>query len=264
VTTTARHYYEVRRKPIRLIVLHSMESDEKGDTAESCKRYFETTDRTASAHVCVDNNSTARCVDDEDTAFGAKSANADGLHIEHAGRARQSRADWLDDYSWQMLDEQSAPQVREWMRLHGIPARRLTVDQVRDGVTKGITDHATVEKAFPSSGHTDPGLAFPWDLYMPLLTKDPEDDMPTIDEIKKGMREVLNEGTAAGQKSWATTSKATLAAVQTVAVEVRGVRDIANDVKAALADLRQAVADLNSPPASGGEWELTLTKKETP
>jgi hypothetical protein len=41
--------------------------------------------------------------------------------------------------------------------------------------------------------------------------------MATVTDLEKAVREVLNEGTAYGQTSWAGTSKATLAAIQHVA-----------------------------------------------
>jgi hypothetical protein len=165
----ARHFHEGRRRDIRLIVLHSMESAEKGDTAEDVARYFQTTDREASAHLCVDNNSIIRCVHDDDTAFAAKSANADGLHIEHAGRAAQSRAQWLDAYSKPTL-ELSAKAAAAWAKAYGIPVRRLNVDQVRAGL-EGFTDHDTISRAYPGTGHTDPGPHFPWDTYLDMVRR---------------------------------------------------------------------------------------------
>ncbi len=162
----ARYFYRGRKKPIRLIVIHAMQSGEKSDTAENVAKWFaDPNTRRASAHVCVDNNSAIRCVADGDTAWGAKGANADGLHLEHAGRSEQSKDEWLDSYGTDMLDI-SAVIAAEWAKKYMIPTRWLTVEEVRDGKTKGFTDHGTVSKAFKGTGHTDPGPHFPRTFFM--------------------------------------------------------------------------------------------------
>ncbi len=157
----AKYFYRGRKRPIRLIVVHAMQSGEKPDTAENVAHWFAAKDtRKASAHICVDNNSAVRCVADLDTAWGAKGANADGLHLEFAGMSEQSQKEWLDNYGVAMLDIGAAV-TAEWCKKHNIPARWLTVAEVRDGKTKGLTDHDTISRAFPGTGHWDPGPAFP-------------------------------------------------------------------------------------------------------
>lgn len=87
-----------------MIVLHSIEAPEKGDTAKKIAGYFRTTTKQASTHICVDNNSIVQCVFDNDIAWAAPSANSDGIQIEMAGYARQTEADWLDPYSTLLLE----------------------------------------------------------------------------------------------------------------------------------------------------------------
>ena len=164
MTTTAKNFTKGPRKgKIRLIVVHSMESQEKPDTAESVAKWFSgPTAPQASAHFCIDNNSAVRVVDDQDIAWGAPGANADGLHIELAGKASQSSSDWLDAYSTKVLD-QAAKVIADWCKKYNIPAKKLEPTQVRDGKTSGICGHIDVSRAWPNLGdHYDPGKNFPW------------------------------------------------------------------------------------------------------
>lgn len=164
----AKNYYGGRKKAVRLIVLHDMETDEQLSDAEAVGNYFAGPGAPkASAHVGVDADSTVGYVWIGDTAFGAAGANSDGFHIEQAGRARQSRDEWLDPFSRQTI-RRAAKAGFEASNELSIPRRQLTVAEVADGVTSGFTDHATVSKAFPkvSTGHTDPGAFYPWDVFL--------------------------------------------------------------------------------------------------
>jgi hypothetical protein len=172
--------------PIRLIVVHSMESREMGDTAETCANYFATTDRPASAHVCVDSNSRVRSVKDSDIAYAAPGANHDGLHLELAGRAAQTREEWLDPYGQDLLS-QAAHQVAEWSTGWGVPLKSLSAQQVRDGEW-GVTTHNAVRLAYGLTDHTDPGEGFPMDELLSrslaLLTPE-EDEVVKLEFVKR-------------------------------------------------------------------------------
>lgn len=191
-TIQARYFYRGRRRPIRLIVVHSMEAPEKGTTAESCARWFADPDtRRASAHICVDSNSAVRCVKDGDTAWAASGANADGLHVELAGYARQNADQWLDEFGLEMLELAAREVIAPWCASYDIPPRWLTVSEVRRGAS-GICDHATVTAAFPpGSGHTDPGPGFPAPYLINLVRAElrgdpqPEDDDMTPAQAQK-------------------------------------------------------------------------------
>lgn len=153
---------------IDLIVLHSMEAPEKGSTAANCAAYLASTSRKASAHFCCDSDEIVRCVRDKDVAYGAPGANHNGLHIEMAGYARQTEADWRDKYSWAMLKIVARLVAVKCYYLH-IPPVWLTPAQVAAG-SRGITCHADITKAFKrKGGHTDPGKGFPVAAFMKLV-----------------------------------------------------------------------------------------------
>lgn len=152
-------------REVRVVVIHSMESLEKGDTAESTAHHFQTTEKKKSAHICVDNNSIVQCVLDNDIAYAAPGANHDGIQIELAGYAKQTEADWLDPYSSLVLDK-AANATAQYCLKYSIPIQRLSNAKLKDGKTKGIVSHAQVSKVFELSTHTDPGEGFPWVLFL--------------------------------------------------------------------------------------------------
>jgi N-acetyl-anhydromuramyl-L-alanine amidase AmpD len=153
------------KRNVRLIVIHSMEAPEKGDTAESVAKYFKTTNREASAHICVDNNSIVQCVLDNNIAWAAPGANSDGIHIEMAGYADQETAEWLDPYSTLVL-ENAANAAAQYCLKYKIPPIHLTDAELGDKKTKGIVSHAQVTTVFKKGTHTDPGKNFPWAYFI--------------------------------------------------------------------------------------------------
>lgn len=181
-TVRARHFRQGRIAPVRLLVAHTMEWPETVTAAEDCARMFATMSRPASAHVCGDSNSRVRCVDDDDTAFAAPGANADGLHYEFSGRAGQSAAQWADDYSQAAL-KVAAPQFAEWSRKYKIPIRFLSRSQLKAGL-KGFTTHADISAVYRRSDHTDPGLSFPRLLLLDLVKAELAGADPGTDKTK--------------------------------------------------------------------------------
>lgn len=152
---------------IRLGVIHTMESNEKPDTAEAVAAWFgglRGTPPKASAHACVDSDSVVRCVRAAHDAAAAPGANSDGYHLECAGRAAQGETGWVDGYSTSMLDL-AADHMGEVAAIFGLPVRRLTIEEVRSGMF-GFCGHVDVTMAFKKSTHVDPGPTFPWDSFL--------------------------------------------------------------------------------------------------
>lgn len=156
----ARNYRAGRSAPVRVVVLHSMEASETLKTAENVARWFSTlTDRQSSAHYCCDADSIVQCVRESDTAFAAPGCNHDGIQIELAGWAKQSREDWADEFSTLMLDR-VAVLVADLCKRYDIPPVFVDAPELVAGAS-GLTTHAEVSKAYKKSTHTDPGKNFP-------------------------------------------------------------------------------------------------------
>ncbi len=161
------HVTRTGGRQLDLIVLHTMETDEKGDAAENCAQWFRNPAAKVSAHYCVDAESIVQCVRDQDVAWHAPGANHNGIGIELAGRARQTRRDWSDAYSTAML-ERSAGLVAELCAKHRLPVTWLYAADLKAG-KRGITTHKAVSDAFKRSSHWDPGQGFPVERYLGLV-----------------------------------------------------------------------------------------------
>lgn len=136
-----------------LIVLHSTE----GPSAESAASWFTDEAAQGSAHVVVGEDGCFRTLPDDANAAGAGEVNPYALHLEFAGYAAWSRDRWL---SRRKTLELGREQVRAWARQYGIPLRKLTRSELRDGQS-GVTTHADVSAVFGGT-HTDPGTGFPF------------------------------------------------------------------------------------------------------
>ena len=147
---------------IDLVVIHTAETPEGVNTARAVARYFATTDTKASAHYCVDSDEIIQSCGDVDVAYAAPGANHNGIHIELAGRAAQSTADWNDAYSVGVIGT-AARLVAELCGTYRIPIRYVNAAALKVGGSgaRGITMHRDVSAAFKKSTHTDPGPNFP-------------------------------------------------------------------------------------------------------
>jgi hypothetical protein len=195
----ARWFTPTSGRRIDWLVVHSMEMDERRDTAEACAAYFASCpeyriingrrfDARASAHECVDDNSRVGCVLDKDVAYAAPGANHNGLHLELAGRARQTRAEWLDDYGRRMLTGPAADWVAEKAQAYNIPLEYVNAAGLRAG-QRGVTTHNEVRLAFGRTNHTDPGPGFPMDVLLAeararLRPLNPEEDDVEFTDVK--------------------------------------------------------------------------------
>ena len=163
----ARNYYRGRRKAVRLIVIHTMETPQKPGTALAVAGWFAGPDAPqASAHYCIDDAAVVWCVREGDTAWHAPGVNADGIGLEHSGSAALRRAGWVDRYS-QMVLTNSAKLAADIAARHNIPLVHLTNEQLAAGA-KGFIGHAQASQVY-GGDHTDPGDEFPWAAYLKLV-----------------------------------------------------------------------------------------------
>lgn len=165
VLVQARHYTPTNGRQIDLIVIHDMETPEDARRAETVSAWFAGSSAPrASAHWCFDPDSAVRCVLDKDVAWHAPGANNNGLGYEHAGYARQTRAEWMDKPSLATL-RVSSRQAAIDCKKYNIPVRYVDAAGLLRG-ERGITTHLQVSKAFKRSTHWDPGYEFPMDIYL--------------------------------------------------------------------------------------------------
>jgi N-acetyl-anhydromuramyl-L-alanine amidase AmpD len=160
-------------RKIDLVVLHTAELSEIPTGAEAVANYFSRPRGkngevvVASAHACVDDDSIVQCVLEKDIAYAAPGANNNGLHIEHAGFARQTAAEWADAYSTRELTL-SAQLTAKLCVKHAIPPNYVDDVGLLAGA-RGITTHVAVSRAFKRSNHQDPGPSFPMERYLGLV-----------------------------------------------------------------------------------------------
>ena len=172
-----RHYTPATTRKINAIVIHTAESAETPTSAENVAQWMSGPNAPeASIHVCVDNNSTVRCLEDHNIAWhaGAWEVNQRSLGIELAGSAKQTPAQWADRYSQAVL-EQAAQTVAAWCHHYGIPPIHLTSAQVAAGKA-GLLGHVDASHAYPveaakSGDHWDPGPNFPWAQFISKVVK---------------------------------------------------------------------------------------------
>ena len=165
-----------RLRPIRVMVIHTGETSEGTTAAEGMCAWAANPAAGGSFHIAVDTDSACRSVADWDTAFGAPGLNADGLHLELAGRAGQTSGEWADAASEAILTR-GADVIAAWSEQYMIPIRWLTDAQLADGVSMGMATHAQASRVF-GGDHWDPGPNFPADKFLNLcLAAAGEDDM---------------------------------------------------------------------------------------
>jgi len=177
----ARNYTKGRTVPIRMIVIHTMESPIGARTAENVASWFGgTAAPKASAHYCVDTDSVVQCVRDTDVAWHAPGANAQGIGIELAGRAAMTAADWQKPDAQAVLTN-AAKLCAELATKYAIPLKKLGASDVTIIGAMGFTGHVDVRKGFGKSNHWDPGPAFPWPEFLAMV-KD-QIEPPTVPDV---------------------------------------------------------------------------------
>lgn len=181
------------------IVWHTMEVDELPDRAENTAQYFAdpSDGREVSSHWCVDNNSAVQSVNEQDVAWtvGNRPGNNRGVNFELAGRARQTRTQWLDAYG-RGLFATAAPIVARSMTRWDIPNRWCSIADL-EARRPGHTTHNDLRVAFGGTTHTDPGGEFPRDHVLQVVAAalaGGEADMPLSDEDLTKVRSAVVGG----------------------------------------------------------------------
>lgn len=178
----ARHYTPASRTSVDLVVIHTMEAPEKGTTAEDVAAWFAGPNAPqASAHYCIDNNSVVQTVLEKDVAWHAPGANRNGIGLEHAGFAKQTAAEWADDFSTEML-RRSAELCADICNRYNIPVVFVGPDELKAGA-RGITTHKAITDGLNGGkGHWDPGPAFPMDQYIAWVQEASAPAPSTLDD----------------------------------------------------------------------------------
>jgi N-acetyl-anhydromuramyl-L-alanine amidase AmpD len=154
-----------------LIVIHTTEGSEGLRSAEDGASYDTRRTDGVSTHFFCDQDTTVQCVKTTDTAHAARATgNGRGVHFELCGRAAQTPAQW-DDAASDGTIRQAARIAARVAKKHGIPVRRLTVDQVRAGM-KGFCEHKTISDAWGETDHQDPGKNYPWSEFLALVQEE--------------------------------------------------------------------------------------------
>jgi len=167
-TYRAAHSSGPRRAAlVRYVVLH----DTEGPTAEGAAAYFAEAASKGSSHLVVDEHACYRVLDDLVIPWAAPPLNTSGFHIEQAGYAAWTRAQWLEK---PLTIERAAYKAALRCDRFRIPAKLLDVAELRADFPRphpagGIVTHATVSAAFHDSTHTDPGAGYPLDVFMRKL-----------------------------------------------------------------------------------------------
>lgn len=183
-----------------VIVKHTAESalDTIGDDtgAEGVARYISERTSYGSYHVVVDSDSIVQVARFDMTTYGdGTGSNDHAIHISYACRA----ADWPSMSAERKAafirnGAQAAANAAEWVKANRdieIPARRITRPQ-SDAKVPGFISHGERDPG----RRTDPGPAFPWDLfidtYAALTQEDPMADYAAqLDAIQEQNDKIL-------------------------------------------------------------------------
>lgn len=187
---------------IHYIVIHDGEAPSPTGAAEGMGRWFENPKSGGSTHFGVDNDSTQQYLSLEAISWGAPPLNQHGVHIECAGKASLTRAQWLKTYG-PML-ERVGWLIADLHKRLGIPIKVLTVSELKaagahPSKDAGIVTHAAVSRVFHKTTHTDPGPGFPMDVVIAHALRyakpkpQPRPDVKTVDA--KGLNLRAGAGT---------------------------------------------------------------------
>lgn len=145
------------RSRTQVVIIHA--TDNPRSTAEGEAQYATHRADETSAHFYVDDHNAVQALRVDHIAWGALwHGNQISVQFELCG---------LSNHLSDATMRQAAPLVAEVCRRYGIPVRKISASQVRNGV-RGICGHADITAAFPEDHgtHTDPGPDFPWGRFI--------------------------------------------------------------------------------------------------
>lgn len=85
-----------------------------------------------------------------------------GLHRSFVLWGTETRVQWLQ---YDKMLREAAKRDAEWCRKYNIPPVKLTAADLRAG-KKGFAGHLETGQAWGGTDHVDPGIGFPWDIYL--------------------------------------------------------------------------------------------------
>lgn len=170
-------------------VVHDAETPLRAGYTDSIVEMFRVGPKAGtSAHAMVDPVKAIKMLPDNVVAYAAgPKANPLGWHLEQAGYASFTRAQWTTPDGMAQLRRAGAC-LREVHDTWGIPKRWMTDDQLRraaagDRSAGGMTTHKQVTRVLGGTTHTDPEENYPRDLLLEAVLNDQGDDMANSDEI---------------------------------------------------------------------------------
>lgn len=150
----------------RLIVVHSLEAPARRGLAwDLANGWIKTAG--VSPHAITDPGETVDLLDEGTVGWHCGNGNSEGLGLEVTGYAAWSFEDWTtgDNFAAVRLD---AKRGSEAAVRHGIPMRWLSLDEIRNG-GRGFCTHADISATLGGTNHWDPGLGFPFAIFMQMV-----------------------------------------------------------------------------------------------
>lgn len=160
-------YRKGRTAKVRILVIHTAETPKKAGMARSIQSYNQRRKDKVSCHEAIDNKEAIAGVRPFDTAWTTGTINPYSYSYELSGRARQTAAEWADDFNDAMLAI-AAKRVAKAAVCWNIPVRKVGKVGLKLG-RSGICGHLDATLAFQPGGHSDPGLNFPWKRFLQMV-----------------------------------------------------------------------------------------------
>lgn len=175
-----------RNPAVPLFVIHTYEGDPNKTAEEMAAWQLDPANESSYTGVIDRRGVAIRENDDDYTPWSAMpTGNKLGRHWSLAGRASQTRAEWLaQGPQLAKLAEIIAHDHKEY----GTDLRHLSVGEVfrarTDWSVRGVCSHNDISKAFKESDHTDPGPNFPYDVVLDMARRIAAGKPPTTGQTK--------------------------------------------------------------------------------